>query len=159
MEMKGFPTSADIYLELDGRKVAVVQGYTAKAAKSSRFVEAFGESEPVAAIEGQRKYTLELTRLYATDDAVSDGIDFYNLEDFSLVIWKRGASAFSRTGRSWHCCAAWQRSGPPERRTPPLTRGALRPCGRIEIWTMRERSFCARGACWRSCFWALGNLQ
>ena len=83
-----FPTSADIYLELDGRKVAVVQGYTAKASKSSRFVEAFGESEPVAAIEGQRKYTLELTRLYATDDAVSDGIDFYNLEDFSLVICK-----------------------------------------------------------------------
>lgn len=33
--MKGFPTSADIYLELDGRKIAVVQSYKAKAAKSS----------------------------------------------------------------------------------------------------------------------------
>ena len=88
METRGFPTSADIYLELDGRKVAVVQGYTARASKSSRFVEAFGESEPVAAIDGQRKYTLELTRLYATDDAVSDGISFYDLEDFSLVICK-----------------------------------------------------------------------
>ena len=88
METRGFPTSADIYLELDGRKVAVVQGYTAKASKSSRFVEAFGESEPVATIDGQRKYTLELTRLYATDDAVSDGISFYDLEDFSLVICK-----------------------------------------------------------------------
>ena len=86
--MTGFPTSADIYLELDGRKIAVVQGYTAKASKSSRFVEAFGESEPVATIDGQRKYTLELTRLYATDDAVSDGINFYDLEDFSLVICK-----------------------------------------------------------------------
>ena len=88
METRGFPTSADIYLELDGRKVAVVQGYTARASKSSRFVEAFGESEPVATIDGQRKYTLELTRLYATDDAVSDGISFYDLEDFSLVICK-----------------------------------------------------------------------
>ena len=88
MEVKGFPTSSDIYLELDGRKVAVVQSYTAKAAKSSRSVEAFGESEPVATIEGQRKYTLELTRLYATDDAVSDGINFYDLRDFSLVICK-----------------------------------------------------------------------
>ena len=86
MEVKGFPTSSDIYLELDGRKVAVVQSYTAKAAKSSRSVEAFGESEPVATIEGQRKYTLELTRLYATDDAISDGINFYDLRDFSLVI-------------------------------------------------------------------------
>ena len=88
MDVKGFPTSADIYLELEGKKIAVVQSYTAKASKSSRSVEAFGESEPVAAIEGQKKYTLELTRLYATDDAVSDGINFYDLADFSLVICK-----------------------------------------------------------------------
>ena len=88
MDMKGFPTSSDIYLELDGRKIAVVQSYTAKASKTSKSVEAFGESEPVATIEGQKKYTLELTRLYATDDAVSDGINFYDLKDFSLVICK-----------------------------------------------------------------------
>ena len=88
MEATGFPTSADIYLELDGKKVAVVQSYTAKATKSSQSVEAFGESEPVATIEGQRKYTLELTRLYATEDAVTDGINFYDLRDFSLVICK-----------------------------------------------------------------------
>ena len=89
MEATGFPTSADIYLELDGRKIAVVQGYTARASKSSQSVEAFGESEPVATIEGQRKYTLELTRLYATEDAVTDGINFYDLRDFSLVICKQ----------------------------------------------------------------------
>ena len=88
METKGFPTSADIYLELDGRKIAVVQSYTARASKSSQSVEAFGESEPVATIEGQKKYTLELTRLYATDDAVADGINFHDLRDFSLVICK-----------------------------------------------------------------------
>ena len=88
MEVKGFPTSSDIYLELDGKKVAVVQSYTAKATKSSQSVEAFGESEPVATIEGRKKYALELTRLYATDDAVSDGINFYDLRDFSLVICK-----------------------------------------------------------------------
>ena len=88
MEAKGFPTSADIYLELDGKKIAVVQSYTARASKSSQSVEAFGESEPVATIEGQKRYTLELTRLYATEDAVSDGINFYELRDFSLVICK-----------------------------------------------------------------------
>ena len=88
MEVKGFPTSSDIYLELDGRKIAVVQSYTAKASKSSQSVEAFGESEPVATIEGQCKYTVELTRLYATEEAVSDGINFYDLKDFSLVICK-----------------------------------------------------------------------
>ena len=88
MEVTGFPTSCDIYLELEGRKVAVVQSYTAKATKSSQVVEAFGESEPVATINGQNKYVLELTRLYATDDAISDGIDFYTIKDFSLVICK-----------------------------------------------------------------------
>lgn len=88
MEVKGFPTSADIYLELNGKKVAVVQSYTAKASKTSQSIEAFGESEPVATIGGQNLYTLELTRLYATDDAISDGINFYDLSDFSLVICK-----------------------------------------------------------------------
>ena len=86
--MTGFPTSADIYLEMDGKKVAVVQSYTTRASKSSRNVEAFGEIEPVATIAGQRKYVLELTRLYATEDAISDGINFYELSDFSLVICK-----------------------------------------------------------------------
>lgn len=55
--MKGFPTSADIYLELDGRKIAVVQSYRAKAAKSSRNIEAFGESEPVGRPLRDRKAT------------------------------------------------------------------------------------------------------
>ena len=36
MEVSGFPTSADIYLELDGKKVAVVQSYSAKATKTSQ---------------------------------------------------------------------------------------------------------------------------
>ena len=81
-------TSAAIYLKSDGRKIGVVQSYRAKAAKSSKNIEAFGESEPVATIEGQKSYTVELTRLYATDTAISDGIDFYNLTDFSLVICK-----------------------------------------------------------------------
>ena len=82
------PTSRDIYLELNGKKLAVVQGYSAKALRSSREVEAFGESEPVATVGGQTRYTLELSRLYATDEAIGDGINFYDLNDFSLVICK-----------------------------------------------------------------------
>lgn len=82
------PGSADIYLELDGKKVAVVQSYKAAAKKSERSIEAFGESEPVAAITSAANYTVELTRLYATDSAISDGIRFHELQDFSLVIVK-----------------------------------------------------------------------
>ena len=94
------PTSRDIYLELNGKKLAVVQGYSAKALRTSREVEAFGESEPVATLDGQRKYTLELTRLYATDEAISDGIDFYGLKDFSLVICKPDRKVIYR-GCEW----------------------------------------------------------
>jgi hypothetical protein len=88
MSTTGFPTSSDIYLEVDGTRVAVVQSYTAKASKTSSAVEAFGETEPVATIPGQATYTIELSRLYATDEAIQDGINFYDLEGFSLVICK-----------------------------------------------------------------------
>ena len=88
MAVKAIPTSSDIYLEINGRKVALVQSYTAQTTKSSTAVEAFGESEPVAAIPGQHQHLVELTRIYATDEALADGIDFYGLEDFNLVICK-----------------------------------------------------------------------
>ncbi len=88
MKAKGFPTSSDIYLEINGRKVAVVQSYVAKTSKTSRVVEAFGEEQPVATIPGQRNHVIELTRLYATDEAVRDGLNFHELENFSLVICK-----------------------------------------------------------------------
>lgn len=90
MNVKGLPTSSDIYLEVEGRKVAVVQSYQAKSQKSSRSVEAFGEAEPIATIPGQTKHTIMLKRLYATDSAIADGINFYDLRNFHLVIAKPG---------------------------------------------------------------------
>ena len=84
----GFPTSSDIWLEMDGQKVAVVQSYNCKAARSSVTVEAFGEDEPVATVQGPQSYVIQLTRLYATDRAIADGLDFYGMKDFSLVICK-----------------------------------------------------------------------
>lgn len=82
------PTTADIYLEVDGVRVAVVQSYRAVTTRQSRAVEAFGQEEPVATVRGASRYTLELSRLYATDDAIRDGIDFSGLDGFSLVICK-----------------------------------------------------------------------
>ena len=84
MSIPGFPTSSDIYLEADGVRVAVVQSYSAVSTKSSTAVEA----EPVATAPGQANHVVELTRLYATDQAIRDGINFYTMENFSLVICK-----------------------------------------------------------------------
>ncbi len=88
MEVTGFPTSSDISLEVDGVRVAVVQSYSARSTRTSQSVEAFGEDQPVATIPGQQNHVIELTRLYATDEAIRDGIDFHSLENFSLVICK-----------------------------------------------------------------------
>ena len=88
MAIAGFPTSSDIYLEVDGKKVAVVQSYSARSTRSSSAVEAFGEDEPVATVQGPAQHMIELTRLYATDQAIADGLNFHDLSDFSLVICK-----------------------------------------------------------------------
>ena len=84
-QMIQFPTSSDIYLEANGKKIAVVQNYRSVSKRTEKTIEAFGEAEPVATIASQKAYQLELTRLYATDEAISDGISFY---DLSLVIVK-----------------------------------------------------------------------
>ena len=88
ISVTGIPTSCDIWLELDGKKVAVVQSYHCKTTRDSSTVEAFGESEPVATMEGPQRHVIELKRLYATDKAIADGLNFYDLKDFSLVICK-----------------------------------------------------------------------
>ena len=82
------PTTADIYLEVDGRRVAVVQSYKVTAKRSSKAIYAFGQEQPVATIRGQGRYIIELTRIYATDEAIRDGVRFLELEDFSLVVCK-----------------------------------------------------------------------
>ena len=83
-----FPTSADIYLEVNGKKVAVVQSYSVVTTRTSKVIEAFGQDEPVATVNGSKQHVIELSRLYATDEAISDGINFYDLENFSMVICK-----------------------------------------------------------------------
>lgn len=98
--MTNYPTSSDIYLEVEGKKVAVVQGYSAAAKKQNRTIEAFGEEEPVATIAGQPTYSLDLTRLYVTGEAMRDGLSFYDLDDFSLVIVKPDKKIIF-TGCNW----------------------------------------------------------
>ena len=61
------PTSADIYLEINGVRVAVVQSYSVTTTRSSKVIEAFGQEEPVATIAGANQYVIELSRLYAPE--------------------------------------------------------------------------------------------
>ncbi len=83
-----FPTSQDIYLEINGKKLAVVESYRAKSTRESRYVEAFGEGEPVGVVGGRVRHMIELSRVCALQSASDDGVDMYGLSDFNLVIVK-----------------------------------------------------------------------
>lgn len=50
MALVSIPTSADIYIEVNGTKVAAAQSYRVKSSRQSRYVEAFGSSEPVGTV-------------------------------------------------------------------------------------------------------------
>ena len=82
-----FPTSRDIYIEIDGRRLAAAQSYKAKSTQDSRAIEVFGSAEPVGTIGGRVRHLLELTHVRLLEPA-AEGVDFYSLEDFNVVIVK-----------------------------------------------------------------------
>ena len=88
--MVRFSTSADIYLEVNGRRLAVAQSFRTRTMRDSRYVEAFGSLEPVGTTAGRITHVLELTRLCLSGTAIEDGINFHELTGFNIVIVKPG---------------------------------------------------------------------
>lgn len=85
-------TSNDIFIEISGKRIAGVQSYSTKYNKDTKPVDVFGQDVPIGYIQGKKKYTLDLSRIYLEDTAASDGVDFYSLADnqFNVVIIKNG---------------------------------------------------------------------
>lgn len=88
--MIAFPTSNDISIEVNGRRLAVAQSYRARTTRESRAVEAFGSAEPVGTVGGRVSHLLELSRVCLSAAALSDGINFHELSGFNVVIVKPG---------------------------------------------------------------------
>ena len=63
MALLSIPTSADISIEVNGQKVAAAQSYRVQSARESRYVEAFGSSEPVGTVGGRVQHKIELSRV------------------------------------------------------------------------------------------------
>ncbi|MCL2056714.1 MAG: hypothetical protein FWH02_05800 [Oscillospiraceae bacterium] len=84
--MLSIPTSNEITIEVDGRKIAVAQSYRARTTRDSKYVEAFGSAEPVATVGGRVKHQLELSRVLIS--APGDGVDFHAISGFNVVIVK-----------------------------------------------------------------------
>jgi hypothetical protein len=85
-------TSNNIYLELNGQRIAGVQSYSTRYTNDVKTVDAFGQDVPIGYTRGKKAYSLDLTKVYLEDTAIADGIDFYSLSDgdFDLVIVKNG---------------------------------------------------------------------
>lgn len=85
-------TSNDIYLTIDGKRIAGVQSYSSKMTNETKFVDAFGHDTPIGFTVGKKNYSIDLTRVFLEDTAIADGIDFYSLadNDFQLVINRNG---------------------------------------------------------------------
>ncbi len=83
-----FPTSQDIYIEVNGKKLAVVESYKAKSVQDSKYIEALGEKEPVGVVTGKINHLIELSRVYSYCDINGDSINFYDLQNFNLVVVK-----------------------------------------------------------------------
>lgn len=83
-----FPTSQDIYIEVNGKKLAVVESYKAKSMQNSKYIESFGEKEPVGVVTGKVNHVIELSRVYSYCDVNGESINFYDLINFNLVVVK-----------------------------------------------------------------------
>ena len=85
-------TSNDIFIEISGKRVAGAQSYSTKYNKDTKPVDVFGQDVPIGYIQGKKKHTLDLSRVYLEDTAAKDGIDFYSLADnqFNVVVIKNG---------------------------------------------------------------------
>ncbi len=86
--MLNIPTSKDIYIEVDGVKVALVQSYSAKSTKSSMGIESFGSETPVATVSGKVEHEIELKKVIPILSAQTTHVDFYNLSNFNLMVVK-----------------------------------------------------------------------
>lgn len=88
MSIISFPTSKDIYIEINGRKLAIAQGYKAKTTRESKYIEAFGQTEPAGTVGGRMKHVIELSRVCVSNILSNDGISFHELSGFNVVIAK-----------------------------------------------------------------------
>ena len=86
--MATFPSSKDVYFEVDGRKVAVVQSYNTSYTKEDKEIDAFGQIDPVGYTPGKKSYTIKISKAYIDQAAMQDGITFYDIDNFEFVIVK-----------------------------------------------------------------------
>ena len=77
----------DIFIEADGEKLGIVESYRCRTVRENRSISEIGTSEAAASVGGRLMHYIELTRVFIDGD-FKDGVDFYELSDFNIVIVK-----------------------------------------------------------------------
>ncbi len=77
----------DVYIEVNGKKLANVQSYKVTENNKQIYIESFLEFEPVEVIPGKREYKIEVSKV-CLNEAFNDKIDFHSISNFDLVINK-----------------------------------------------------------------------
>lgn len=117
MKRLDIPVSSDIYIEADGRRLAIVESYKAQALRELYAIEELGSPLPVQTVSGKVRYRLELKRV-----VFSGSVDFHALSGFSVVIVKPGSrTVFS--GCEWEQISEGVSLGEPCVETVTLTAG------------------------------------
>lgn len=73
----------NIYIELNGKKLASVDGFKVQILCDSNYIESMGESNPIATIKGKTRYKINISKMCFFDE-----ISFDSLNDFNLIIVK-----------------------------------------------------------------------
>lgn len=86
MDKYAFLRGQEIFIEVEGKKVAAAQSYRVKTLRGRRFVRSYLEAGAAALVSGCLEHEIELERLSLLE--LTDFIDFYDLTGFKVVIKK-----------------------------------------------------------------------
>lgn len=86
MDRYAFLRGQDVFIEVEGKKVAAAQSYRVKTSRPGRAVRSYFENEAAALVPGGLEHEIELERLSILE--LTDFVDFYDLSGFTVVIKK-----------------------------------------------------------------------
>lgn len=92
MNFISIPTINDIYIQIDGKRLAIVEEYFSKSTREILNINVFGSDQPIRSINGNLSHHIELKRIHIQAENFSDNIDFFALSNFDIVVVKPTSS-------------------------------------------------------------------
>ncbi|MDF2567113.1 MAG: hypothetical protein K0R90_569 [Oscillospiraceae bacterium] len=88
MELISVPTCKEIYIEVNGKKLAVACGYEVETVRTFKDSYEFGSNGPIQRNFSNAIYKLHIKRVFLNRFDSGDFINFYNLAQINVVVVK-----------------------------------------------------------------------